>query len=558
VLDGEIAYVMENGRTDFQKLQNALSGAGDAARLVYFIFDLLHYDGVDLTGEPLVVRKDKLRTILAGEGPPLKLGDHLRGDGEQLFDNACKLGLEGIVAKRADRPYRAGRGPDWVKIKCQKRQEFVIVGSTRPEGRRTGVGALLLAVREGEKFRYVGKVGTGFTQASLTDLAKRLAKLIVDTPSVEGAPRMRDAQWVKPELVCEVRFTEWTGDGALRHPSFEGLREDKKADAVVRETETRVKSKPTARVTTTITHAERVVDLESGVTKGDLARYAEVMVPHFLPFAAKRPLMLVRCTGEWPKGGFGSRGRPPKGEVCFVQKHAGRGLVSNIGRADVSGEEVIYVTRAEEVIGLAQLNAVEIHGWGSRLPRMELPDWMVLDLDPDAGLPFERVVEAAFEVREELEKMDLESFVKTTGGKGLHVVVPLTPKDDWPVVSAFAAGLAEALAKRAPRRYVATMTKAARKGKIFIDHFRNARGATAILPYSPRARPGAPVAMPVAWEELSQIDPKSFDVRTVSDLLSERRADPWRDLLQTKQLLPRDAVAAIRSAHAGSSRHVDV
>ncbi len=228
VFDGEIAYVMDDGRTDFQKLQNALGGKASEARLVYFVFDLLHYDGVDLTGETLEFRKDKLRTILAGEGPPLKMGDHAKGNGKELFEHACKMGLEGIIAKRADRPYQGGRGKDWVKVKCVKRQELVIVGYTSPKGHRSGVGALLLAVREGTQYRYVGKVGTGFTQASLTDLAKRLGKLHVDAPSAEHAPKMRDAQWVEPKLVCEVRFSEWTQEGALRHPSFEGLREDKK------------------------------------------------------------------------------------------------------------------------------------------------------------------------------------------------------------------------------------------------------------------------------------------------------------------------------------------
>ncbi|HSO34640.1 MAG TPA: non-homologous end-joining DNA ligase, partial [Labilithrix sp.] len=344
VLDGEIAYVLDDGRTDFQKLQNALKGSADPGRLVYFVFDLLHLDGVDLTGETLEVRKDKLRTILAGEGPPLKLGDHLRGDGQALFDKACKMGLEGIIAKRADRPYLGGRGPDWVKVKCQKRQELVIVGSTLPRGQRTGVGALLLAVREGKKYRYVGKVGTGFTQASLVDLAKRLARLRVDQPSADGAPRMRDVQWVRPELVCQVRFTEWTQGGALRHPAFEGLREDKKAASVVREKETHLEAAPTLLTRlgkTTITHAERVVDPTTGVKKSDLARYAEATVAFFLPFAARRPLMLVRCTDVWPAGSFGSQGRRPvKGSPCFVQKHAGRGLVSNVGRAEISGEEV--------------------------------------------------------------------------------------------------------------------------------------------------------------------------------------------------------------------------
>ncbi|MDP9002768.1 MAG: DNA ligase D, partial [Myxococcota bacterium] len=461
----------------------------------------------------------------------------------------------GIIAKRADGPYRSGRGPDWLKVKCQRRQELVIVGSTLPKGRRAGVGALLLAVREGKTYRYVGKVGTGFSQASLFDLAKRLKPLRVDEPTAEGAPRMRDARWAKPELVCQVRFAEWTEGGALRHPAFEGLREDKKASAVIREDEKPVEAVSASPLltrlgATKLTHPERIVDVETGITKSDMARYFEAMAPHFLAFAAKRPLMLLRCTTAWPpsSASFGSQGRKPvKGSPCFVQKHAGLGL-TNIGKTDVAHEEVIYVTKREELYGLVQLNAFELHGWGSRLPNVEKPDWIVLDLDPDADLQFARVVEAALELRDELSKMKLASFVKTTGGKGLHVVVPLTPQQEWPVVSAFAAAIAHAMADRSPEKYVATMTKTARKGKIFVDHFRNGRGATAILPYSPRARTGAPVAMPVAWEDLKNVDPRAFDVRNAPAILAGRRIDPWADLPTTKQLLPRVIVDGLRKA----------
>lgn len=569
VFDGEIAYVTEDGRTDFQKLQNALSGREGAERLVYFVFDLLHYDGVDLTGEPLESRKDKLRTILAGEGPPLKMGDHVRGNGERFFAEACKMGLEGIIAKRADRPYRAGRGADWVKVKCQKRQEMVIVGATAPKGHRTGIGALLLGVREGKGYRYAGKVGTGFSHASLDDLSKRLARIEVKAPQVEGAPRIKDARWVKPELVCQVRFTEWTNDGALRHPTFEGLREDKRPETVVREVERRLEEKKNEKKRTgsrstrsasetdpevkignvVITHPDRVVDAVSGITKADIARYYEVAAREMLPFAKKRPLMLVRCTDAWDGRGFSNQGNRPKGAACFVQKHSGRGLVANIGRGEVDGEEVLYVTKEEELFTLAQLNTVELHGWGSRMPKFDKPDWIVFDLDPDVGLPFERVVRAAIDLRDELAKMGLTTFVKTTGGKGLHVVVPLTPKDDWTIVSAFATAVAQGMVKREPTKYVATMTKSARAGKIFVDHFRNARGATAILPYSPRARTGAPVALPVTWKELASIDPQAFTVLTVPDLLAKRRPsdDPWAELLTTKQTIPRDLIASLRA-----------
>jgi bifunctional non-homologous end joining protein LigD len=567
VFDGEIAYVMSDGRTDFQQLQNALSGAADPGRLVYFVFDLLHYDGVDLRGEPLETRKAKLRTILAGEGPPLKMGDHMRGDGRELLKRACAMNLEGLIAKRADRPYRPGRGPDWVKLKCHRRQEMVIVGFTTPTGQRSGIGALLLAVREGSRYRYAGKVGTGFSQASLDDLSRRLSPIVVDQPPVEGAPRLRDARWVAPELVCEVRFMEWTHGGLLRHPSFEGLRDDKRPEDVVRETEqggiaqsASAEDRPVDERTArrhVITHPDRVVDTETGITKGDMARYAESMAPHFLPYASRRPLMLVRCTGAWEGGAsFGSQGRRTRG-ACFVQKRAGRGLVADIERAEVLGEEVLYVTRVDEVISLAQYNVIELHGWGSRLPRYDTPDWIVFDLDPDVALPFSEVAAAAVDLRDELAKMGLRTFVKTTGGKGLHVVLPLSPKDDWSIVGAFAAAVAHGMVQRDPKRYVATMTKAARQGKIFVDHFRNARGATAILPYSPRARTGAPVAMPLSWNELPTTrDPMAFTVETVPGLLADRPGDrdPWADLLSTQQTIPRELAVALGAFSRGRAR----
>ncbi|MBS2015871.1 MAG: DNA ligase D [Deltaproteobacteria bacterium] len=533
VLDGEIAYVKEDGRTDFQLLQNNLDagdGAG-AAHIVYFVFDLLHLDGEDLRALPLVARKDKLRTILAGEKPPLMMGGHVSDDGEAFFDQACKLGLEGIIAKRANAPYTSKRTKDWVKVKCQLRQELVIVGFTAPKGSRSGIGALLLGVHDGESeaLRYAGKVGTGFSQRSLDELSARLSKLVVERPPVRNAPRLRDARWVEPKLVCQVRFTEWTRDGALRHPAFEGLREDKPARKVKREREKHV-----ATGGVTISNADRVVDEASGTTKGDLVRWAEIAGPLVLPFAKKRPLMLVRATGAFGAG-------------TFVQKHAGRGLVESIGRADVDGEEVLFMRAPEDMVVLAQNNAVEIHGWGSRLPRTDRPDWIVFDLDPDVGLPFRRVVDAALRLREDLKRLGLDSFVKTTGGKGLHVVVPLTPKDDWQVVKAFAGAVATAMAKAAPNAFVATMSKAARKGKIFVDWFRNGEGATAVLPYSARARPSAPVAMPVAWKDLTAVDPLDFTVKSAPAFLHKRRRDPWEALLATKQTLPRDLVKALRS-----------
>ncbi len=594
IFDGEIVYVEEDGKTSFQKLQNALQNGESSARVAYFVFDLLHYDGVDLTNEPLERRKALLRTLLAGEKAPLMMGEHAvrtagGNVGSALWREACKRGLEGIVAKRLDRPYLSMRTRDWVKVKCQKRQELVVVGSTPPQGARKGIGALLLAVHEDGVLRYAGKVGTGFSQETLRDLARRLEPLATDSPPFEGAARLRlrGARWAKPSLVCEVRFLEWTEQGRLRHPSFLGIREDKPAKDVVREVEahaTRGESDgpaakkalaTSARATNAsvknadaatsvarprlakgdfvvgnvvVTHPNRIMDVASGTTKADLVRYGANMAPWFLPFAKKRPLMLFRCGEAWDgDGSFGHRKGPKNSSPCFVQKHGGRGLTDGIGRDTIDGEEVIYATTPDEIVRLFQLNTVELHAGGSRLPTFERPDWIVFDLDPDVGLPFEEVVSAAMDLRDELAKMGLVTFVKTTGGKGLHVVLPLTPREEWPVVSAFAKAVAEGMVVREPKRFVATMTKAARTGKIFVDHFRNGRGATAVLPYSPRARKGATVALPVGWDELVKVSPQELTVLTVPDLLRIRKVDPWAELVTTKQLIPSDLVRTFRA-----------
>ena len=580
IFDGEVAYVREDGRTDFQKLQNTLGGtsAKEQARLVYFVFDLLFYDGVDLRDEPLTYRKDRLRTILAGEGPPLKMSDHVE-DGHAFFREACKIGLEGIIGKRADRPYVSGRAKDWIKVKCEKRQELVVVGYTPPKGMRNGIGALLVAVREGKVLRYAGKVGTGFSNATLKDLASRLGKIAVDAPPVTNPPRMREAKWVRPELVAQVRFTEWTSDGSLRHPSFEGLRFDKSPRDVHREVEQapprvsanaskrarssvdaetdgpvaahlrakRAKEDAKARVHgIVISHPERVMDVETGLTKLDLARYAGEICETMLPWVAKRPLMLLRCPGGTETSVFRqSDRRKGKKSSCFVQKHSGQGLNKvNLGSTMVGDEEGLYVTNTKQLVLLAQNNAVEIHGWGSRVPRWDRPDWIVFDLDPDEDLPFERVVDSAFEMREALRTLGLESWVKTTGGKGLHVVVPIARRYDWETIRRASQSVAVLMSRAAPDRYVATMSKKARVGKIFVDYLRNAEGATAVLPYSARARSGLPVALPVDWKDLRSVHPKELTIVTVPRLVARRKKDPWADLLGTKQTLPRELLEA--------------
>ena len=604
IFDGEVAYVLEDGRTDFQKLQNTRSSASpeDRARLVYFIFDLLYYDGVDLRPMPLSFRKDKLRTILAGEGLPLKMSDDV-ADGRAFFREACKLGLEGIIGKRSDRPYRSGRSTDWLKIKCQKRQELFIVGFLPLKGTRTGVGALLLGLSEGDHLRYAGKVGSGFSNATLEDLAHRLAPLVIPAPPMIHPPRIRGVTWVRPELVAQIRFADWTKDGVLRQASFEGLRFDKPANihrerpqptpnvasrsvtergdaAAAHVPAARARERARPRVAdVVVTHPDRIIDASTGLTKLDLVRYAAFVASIMLPYVARRPLMLVRCpSGTQPAVFRQSDRRRGAKTTCFVQKHSGQGLdEANLGKAFVGipneddqddrsddervsqrdaaaaseGEEALFVTNEKHIVTLAQQNAIELHGWGSRLPRWDRPDWIVFDLDPDESLPFSRVVEAAFELREGLRTLDLESWAKTTGGKGVHVVVPIARRYDWSTIRRVSEQVATLMTHVAPSRYVATMTKRARKGKVFIDYFRNAEGATAILPYSARARPGLTVAVPIEWKDLRAVEPQELTVVTVPKLLARRRTDPWATLLTTKQLLRRELIVA--SEHVAAS-----
>jgi bifunctional non-homologous end joining protein LigD len=504
IFDGEVAYVDDTGRTNFEKLQNAVgsTSAAERAHLVYYVFDLLYLDGVDLRSTPLGSRKDVLRTLLAGEELPLRMSDDV-ADGKAFFREVCKHRLEGVIGKRTDRPYVSGRAPDWIKLKCQQRQELVIVGFTPQKDTLKGLGALVVAVREGGGYRYAGKVGTGFTQATLRDLHARLAKIAVPTPTVRTPARLPHVTWVRPELVAEVRFTEWTSEGILRHPAFLGLREDKPPTEVVAE-----------------------IPREVEDPKGDLVRYYERTAESMLPLVAHRPLVVMR----------GQTG----GALELPSATVGRGV------------EVPIVTRASELAALGQADVVELQGWGSRLPRWDRPDWLVFDLDRDEDMPFARVVEAAFELREALRTAHLEAWVQTTGGTGLHVVVPFARSYDWATALGAAKSIAVLIAGAAPDRYAATKAPDTRtKERITIGYGRNVEGGTAILPYSPRARAGlrgVPVATPLAWDELRGVDPVELTIRTVPERLAKLRRSPWADLLQCQQTLPKALLDAARTA----------
>ncbi len=417
------------------------------------------------------------------------------------------------MSKQADAPYRGTRSKAWVKVKCTRRQEFVIVGWSPSAARGRPFSSLLLAVQGDDGLIYAGRVGTGFDVATLTQVHDALAPLARKTPPLDLPVAVRrGARFVTPTLVAEVAFAEFTADNIVRHASFLGLRGDKAAKDVVRETPVAVAAKPKAR----ITHPDRVIFPGDRLTKGDLAAYVEAVAPLLLPWAANRPISLVRC----PQG---------RAKACFFQKHDAGSFGDAVDRIEIAEkdggrEPYLYVRDAAGLLACVQMGTIEFHGWGAGVGDVERPDRMVFDLDPDEGLDFAAVKRAAHDLHRHLADLGLASFAMLSGGKGVHVVVPLTPQARWPAVKDFADRFARALAQAEPDRFVATMAKAKRKGRIFIDWLRNQRGSTAVLPYSARARAGAPVAAPVAWRELDDIDtPARWTIRDAQEL--RKRAD---------------------------------
>jgi bifunctional non-homologous end joining protein LigD len=533
LLDGEVVALNENGTSNFQLLQNSLStDASD--NLAYYVFDLLHLDGNDLMQLPLLTRKETLAEILKAKSSTsaIRYSEHWLGQGERLYDEACRSGLEGVISKRADQPYRSGRGRDWVKTKCVQNQEFVIGGFTDPAGSRAGLGALLVGVHdERGRLVYAGKVGTGFTRQSLTELRYRLDPLVSKASPFVNPPRGAEARgvhWVRPELIGAVSFAEWTSDNMLRHPSFQGLREDKPPVAITRErvsgTNDSHASKPNETVEIAgvkLTHADRVLYPEQGITKRELALYFEQIADWILPHVAGRPLTLVRC----PDG---------HNKQCFYQRHVTDSASEWIHPVPIKekGKLVNYVAvdNLQGLIALVQMGVLELHTWGCPSDHMDRPDRLIFDLDPDAEISWEPLKQAAESLRAYLSDLGLSSFVKTTGGKGLHVVVPLVPKIDWATAKEFSRQIAERMVRQAPDRYTATMSKASRRGKIYIDYLRNAKTATAVAAYSTRARAGAPVSVPLRWDELgADIRGDHFNLRNTPERLSQIGKNPWHE-----------------------------
>ena len=496
LIDGEIVATDDKGNPDFSTLQAVLKrGHGSQKttdKLQFHAFDLLEIAGVDLTALPNIERKERLEALIGTASPPIHVADHVIGAGEKLFDAMCKAGQEGIISKTIDGTYSGKRGKAWVKVKCTRRQEFVIVGWKKSSAKGRPFASLLLAQREGKNLVYKGNVGTGFDADTLADLAARMAKLVTATAPVEVDRALaRGVTWVKPDLVAEIAFAEFTAEGNVRHGSFLGLRSDKKPSDVTPE---KARPAPEPDETIEISSRDRVIFPESGQTKGQLADYYAAVAPIMLPFAARRPISLVRC----PQG---------RGKKCFFQKHDSGGFgdhVHHVPIAEKTGgsEDYLYIEDAAGLLQCVQMGTIEFHGWGARSTDVEAPDRMIFDLDPDEGLDFEAVKSAALHIRDRLADLGLISFAMLSGGKGVHVIAPLDTGHSWDTHKDFARRFSEALALAEPDRFIATMSKAKRKGKIFIDWLRNQRGSTAVLPYSARAREGAPVAVPIAWGEL--------------------------------------------------------
>ena len=562
LIDGELVHLEPEGTTSFSGLQDAIS-SGKTGALNFFAFDLLYRDGWNLTDAALEDRKTALAEIISPQAQGiLRYSDHQIDRGPAFLRQACSFKLEGIVSKRRTDPYRPGRTRSWLKVKCRNREEFVIIGFTDPDGSREGFGALLVGYYDPQgNLRYAGRVGTGFNAAQLIELRKRLESLArADPPAPlpKGVSR-KGVHWIEPQLVAEVEFADWTADAILRQASFQGLREDKDARDVVYDPKTRAAVEPAAKPKKAparpkeaaskkeeplepqrardgsvlfegvrLTHPDRILYPGTTLTKLDVARYYVAVKDWALPHLTHRLLTLVRS--------------PAVGQKTFYQKHIGDEAPAALKRFDFKDgaepEIYPYVEDLPGLIALVQMGVLEIHPWGSRIEKLETPDRVTMDLDPDEGLRWERVTEAAVDVREALAGIGLKSFAKTTGGKGLHVVIPLTPKLGWDEVKAFAKWVADSLVAQRPQDFTANMAKRARRGRIYIDYLRNGRGATAVGAYSPRARPGAPVSTPVSWEEVEQgVRPDEFTVETVPQRLSALPSDPWAEIGKIRQTI---------------------
>jgi bifunctional non-homologous end joining protein LigD len=530
LLDGEIVVEEANGLSTFNGLQADLS-SGRQDRMRYHVFDLIHCDGYDLTPAALIDRKRVLEQLLTElpAGSPVRFSEHLEIDGPTMFEHAGRLGLEGIVSKRRDLPYRSGRTDDWLKSKCVARQEFLILGYSPSSVAAGMVGALMLGYRQNGKLVYAGRVGTGWSTAEARSLKEQLEKIAAAKPALSKplpAGADKGARWSQPLLVADIQFRGWSTDGLLLRASFKGIREDKSADEVVLEQKPKPAKEAAAGIAgVTLTHPDRLL-WDDGITKQALAEFYAEIAAWILPHLVGRVLSVVRA----PSGAQAK---------TFYAKHRWAGLDA-VREIDVGEKEpMIAIDDLAGLINLVQGGVVEIHPWGSRADDLERPDRLVFDLDPGEGVSWSEVVAAARDIRAELQGRGLESFVKTSGGKGLHVVVPVAPRAGWDEAKAFTQGVAERMSRAHPDRYVANMSKRARRGRIFIDWLRNGRGATAVAAYSTRARPQAPVSTPLAWDELSEaLRGDHFTVANLRERLDFLKQDPWEGFFKLRQRIP--------------------
>ncbi|HHV65189.1 MAG TPA: DNA ligase D [Peptococcaceae bacterium] len=568
VLDGEMVVTDQRGKTDFQALQKYLKKTGEG-NLTYIIFDLLALDGEDLRGHQLLDRKEKLMALLQGAPPILYYSRHVRGKGKESLAAACAAGMEGIVGKKADSVYSGTRNGDWIKIKCGNRQELVIGGYTISAQRISGISSLLLGFYEGEDLVYAGRTGTGFSDVLRKELAEKFEPLKRGESPFKVPPKPRVKEkiiWLQPELVAEVKFAEWTGDNLLRQASFQGLRTDKNPKDICKEEaggenrkslpseeekresqrslpgekengESRkvlpieegrktMKDKDLVIEGIIISNPDKVIFAQSGITKGDVVRYYAQVAERMLPYLSRRVLSIVRC----PKG---------ISQACFYKKHPGPGskevVTVSVAGSDGETEEYFYIENTAGLINEAQMGTLEFHIWGSRVDELEKPDLMVFDLDPDEGMDLNRVRQGVRDLKSILDELGLNSYLKTSGGKGYHVLVPLQPAVSWDLFYDFAKGVAKVMEQKWPDRYTSNVRKAKRAGKIFIDWIRNGRGATSIAPYSLRAREGAKVSMPIAWDELEKVSPDGIDMAEALRRIGMQ--DPWQGFFHNKQQL---------------------
>lgn len=532
-LDGEMVVVDDNGVADFQALQNAFDTEHDE-RITYYLFDLPWLGREDLRELPLKARRDTLSRLLEDNASPvLRYSADFEEPVDSLLDSACRLQLEGLIGKRADSPYVGRRSSDWVKLKCKQRQEFVIVGYTDPKGSRHGFGALLLALhdRDSSELRYAGKVGTGFSAATLDSILARLKPLRTakaPLPSPPTGAEARGVHWLKPHLLAEVAYAQMTREGIVRHAVFHGLRDDKPATAIDLEKAMPAKRaaqpQPKAPGSLRLTHPDRVVDATIGATKRQVAEYYAQVADWLLPQLKDRPVALVRA----PDGLAGE---------LFFQKNAGQLHIPKVlsySKAQ-AGQAAMVLNRADSLLGAVQMNTLELHTWNATNKDFDKPDRFVLDLDPDPALPWKAMLEATQLTLTLLDELGLKVFLKTSGGKGIHLVVPLTRRAGWDEVKDFSHALVEHMAALFPDRLSAVSGPKNRVGRIFIDYLRNGKGATTVAAYSLRAREGLPVSVPIWREELSQL--KGADQWNIGNL-HERLAqvdDPWSEMARTRQ-----------------------